>query len=176
MANTTRASANLDVEEWRAIPGRDGIYEVSDRGRVRSLDHVDPWGNHISGKLLAPYPDDHGYLRVTLGADEYHTPRKIRRVHVIVLEAFVGPRPAGMYACHDNDIKDDNRLVNLRWASPSGNQHDSVKNGHHHWANLTCCPKCGGAYRTRPSGSRYCPACNASGARRRAAAKRAATS
>lgn len=57
-----------------------------------------------------------GYRVVTLGGC-----RSQRRVSVLVLEAFVGPRPSGMQACHNDSDKDNNRLDNLRWDTPKGN-------------------------------------------------------
>lgn len=64
---------------------------------------------------------------------------KSRYVHQLVLEAFVGPRPTGMFGCHWNDVPDDNRLENLRWASPSANRFDMIRNGHDHNAQKTHC-------------------------------------
>ncbi len=56
--------------------------------------------------------------------------RQVKRmVHLLMLEAFVGPRPAGPVACHANDIKTDNRLSNLRWDTPSSNWDDRRRNG-----------------------------------------------
>ena len=57
-----------------------------------------------------------GYHVLTLGAD-----RKQYRLHCLVLEAFVGPRPAGMQGCHGDNNKDNNALLNLRWDTPKGN-------------------------------------------------------
>ena len=48
-----------------------------------------------------------------------------RTVHTLVLEAFVGPRPEGHEAAHENDIKTDNRLSNLSWKSNSHNKLDT---------------------------------------------------
>lgn len=67
-----------------------------------------------------------GYLYVTL-----HGPNKKplqAGVHRLVLEAFCGPKE-GMYACHNNGNPADNRLENLRWDTPSGNQADKVIHG-----------------------------------------------
>lgn len=62
-----------------------------------------------------------------------------RYVHQLVLEAFVGPRPEGMEACHWNDVCTDNRLENLRWDTTSANRHDQVRNGRHAYAKRTHC-------------------------------------
>lgn len=49
------ASKNTTRENWRAVPGYEGMYEVSDQGRVRSLDRITPHGRFLTGKLtVAP--------------------------------------------------------------------------------------------------------------------------
>ena len=125
-----------DVEEWRAIPGFIG-YEASSFGRVRSLDRyvVDSNGHRRfrHGRVLSPGSDKLGRQNVQMpGA-------KTCRVHRLVLEAFIGPCPDGMEACHANDIKSDNRLINLRWDTRAANQKDSVRNGTHSMARKTHC-------------------------------------
>ena len=49
----------------------------------------------------------------------------------MVLETFVGPCPKGMEACHNNDIKTDNRLSNLRWDTKSNNTFDAINHNKH---------------------------------------------
>lgn len=126
------------AEEWRSVVGYEGSYEVSDRGRVRSLDRLDYIGRRRSGAMLHPFSDDGGYLCLTLRKNG--KPRKVT-VHVLVLEAFVGPRPPEMLGCHWNDIPYDNRLENLRWDTRSANMRDAVRNGRHVLANRTHCPQ-----------------------------------
>ena len=46
-----------------------------------------------------------------------------------VLNAFVGPRPDGLFACHNNGDKLDNSLSNLRWDTRSNNERDKLKHG-----------------------------------------------
>lgn len=53
----------------------------------------------------------------------------IIRVHKLVLEAFVGPCPKGLEACHKDDNKDDNSLQNLRWGTRESNIEDAKANG-----------------------------------------------
>jgi len=113
-------------EEWRPVVGHPG-YEVSDQGRVRSVDRIVKTSNGQSrryrGMLLQPGPSNYGHLSVVLGRGN------TRMVHQLVLEAFVGPRPKGMECCHGLGGHTDNRLVNLRWDTRSNNILDSVEAG-----------------------------------------------
>lgn len=54
-----------------------------------------------------------------------------KQVHRLVLEVFVGPCPKEMECCHNNGIRADNRLENLRWDTKSNNSKDSIKHGTH---------------------------------------------
>lgn len=72
--------------------------------------------------------DGGGYLSVCLWkASKGH----MRRVHQLVLETFVGPRPKGMECRHLDGNKHNNHLKNLKWGTRSENQHDAVKHGTH---------------------------------------------
>ncbi len=68
--------------------------------------------------------------------------RYYRTVARLVLEAFIGPRPPGMQACHRDDRPDNNRLKNLRWDTPKSNAADRDRNGgthcgeKHHFSRL----------------------------------------
>ena len=128
-------------EQWRQVPGFEGSYEVSDAGQVRSLDRqvVTRTGGtrNIQGKTLSPAKTSRGYVTVGLFKDGQVT---VRGVHRIVLEAFVGPCPEGMEACHGNDIGTDNRLENLRWGTHLENVRDIAKNNGHYKTNKTSCP------------------------------------
>ncbi len=120
--------------EYKGINGYSG-YRVGDDGTVwSSLKKVQPhngacWAAGDTWKELKYRPNRTGYLRVVL----YQSGKsKARMIHHLVLEAFVGPAPEGMYACHGNDIKTDNRLINLRWDTPEANWNDRHKNGRFH--------------------------------------------
>jgi hypothetical protein len=105
------SSSDLAGEEWRGAVGSPG-YEVSSRGRVRSKDRAvtrrDGRVWRFTGQLLTPSPDSRGQLRVCFEG-------RTRLVHLLVLEAFVGPRPAGGRGCHRERPVTDNRLENLEW-------------------------------------------------------------
>ena len=97
------------TEQWKPVVGWEGLYDVSDKGRVKSL---------RSGKILADRPSNGGYLIVAL---QREGKRFEVLVHRLVLEAFVGPCPDGMECFHDNDVAWDNRLSNLKWATHQEN-------------------------------------------------------
>jgi hypothetical protein len=76
---------------------------------------------------MSPTPRRGAYLIVGLrrGGKSYY-----RQVHRLVLEAFIGPCPAGMQACHDPDHTPSNcRLGNLRWGTPASNCADRDRQG-----------------------------------------------
>lgn len=106
---------------WKAVVGYEGRYEVSDLGEVRSLDK----GNR-KGIMLKQGSSGVGYKAVDLSKDGVAVRT---RVHKIVLEAFVGPCPAGMECCHDDNDRANNRLSNLRWDTKKNNMKDREKAG-----------------------------------------------
>ena len=117
-------------ELWLPVFGYEGLYEVSDYGRVKSLARVVPharWGEQrIFERLLKPGRDKDGYLQVGLYKEGQ---KKKCQVHRLVLEAFVEPCPEGEECRHLNGVRDDNRLENLAWGTPKENKADQVLHG-----------------------------------------------
>lgn len=103
------------TEAWRPVYSLEGLYEVSSYGRVRNSKHA----------LMAQYPT-HGYLKVVLTKNSI---RKNYRVHRLVLEAFVCPRPNGMMCRHLDGDRQNNRLDNLAWGTNTQNQADRIAHG-----------------------------------------------
>lgn len=96
----------MKEEIWKFVPGYDGLYMVSNLGRVKSL------GNgktHKTEQILRPCKV-RGYLLAALCKDGK---RKRFLVHRLVWEAFNGPIPKGMQVNHINEKKDQNNLENL---------------------------------------------------------------
>jgi hypothetical protein len=111
-------------EEWRPIAGYEGRYEVSDRGRIKSLTGLHGIRRDLIMKLYADKP--YGYLRVRLKQRGIgHT----FLVHQLVLIAFVGPRPAGMVSRHLDGNNIRNTPDNLVWGTQLENVHDSMAHG-----------------------------------------------
>ena len=106
---------NQLIEEWRIIPETDGIYSVSNFGRIRRevAGHASP-----VGKVLKLSPGSAGYYRVHLSV---HGRRISLYVHQIVLRGFIGPRPPNHQANHINGVKTDNPVTNLEWVTASEN-------------------------------------------------------
>lgn len=127
-------------EMWCEVPGWEGFYSVSDQGRVRSesrqIVRANGWPYTIKPKILKPGLDSSGYLSVGLCRADRGTSH---RVNVLVLEAFVGPRPPGAEACHRNGLKTDNVSTNLYWGDKRLNAFDTVKHGANHLAAKTRC-------------------------------------
>jgi hypothetical protein len=98
---------------------------------------------------------------------------KAHYVHVLMLQAYVGPRPfPRAEARHLNDDKLDNRLENLCWGTQSENNRDRVSNGIHHYGPElhTHCPK-GHLLDGRNDKQRFCIECRRERGRARRAAK-----
>ena len=150
-------------EEWRPIPGWKH-YEVSTHGRVRSLDRRTGASSGktrlVKGRILHQSTVRRGYKNVTLTD---HPRKRVALVHVLVMEAFVGPRPEGMEILHFDDVSSNNHLENLRYGSRLENIWDQVRNGRHYEASKTACDK-GHEFdeantRYTPSGTRKCRTC-----------------
>ena len=123
------------MEEWKAVPGWEGAYEVSSEGRVRSLDRtqkvINRFGNvewrRQRGTVLRAGVAKNGYAVVSFTGPG--RARECWTVHRLVMLAFVGPCPPGLEVCHDDGTRDNNRLSNLRYDTRSKNALDKHRHG-----------------------------------------------
>lgn len=101
------------MEIWKDIEGYEGLYQVSDQGRVKSLQYG-------KERILKPGLSKYGYLSVTLYKDGN---KKIYRVNRLVALAFIpNDDPEHKTQCnHINELTTDNRAVNLNWMTPKEN-------------------------------------------------------
>ena len=116
-ATTMRASLpkpTVKGGKHRAIPGLDG-YRATRDGHIQSKR---PNGQWLDLKATA---NQYGYLRIKIRG-------KQRRVHSLMMLAFVGECPRGMEVLHHNDIPGDNRIRNLRYGTKSENALDKQRN------------------------------------------------
>ena len=123
------------AEIWKDIPGYEGLYQVSDTGKVRHLPRVTQDGRQVGMRMLRRQRSDkYGHKIVALADREGNVSRRF--VHRLVLLAFVGPCPEGLEVCHNDGRGWNNRLENLRYDTRSSNQIDCVKQGKNNFAKL----------------------------------------
>ena len=118
-------------ELWQPIKGYEGLYEVSDQGRVRSLERkaqTYQGFRRVRGRILKGQKIPGGYLTVMLYKNN-ETERLY--IHRLVATAFCSNPLAFSYALHGNDIKTDNRASNLRWGTHQQNVDEAVERGRH---------------------------------------------
>jgi len=113
-------------ERWRIIDEYNEMYEISDRGRVRT------WKNNRHGRLKNPRPlklweNACGrYNTTTLHKDGKSTSYL---VHRLVAKAFIGQIPDGYIVCHKDDVGTNNSLENLYIGTFKDNSADTLRNG-----------------------------------------------
>ena len=104
-------------ELWQPVEGYEGLYEVSDQGRVRSK---------AKGRILRPSSSGPGYSAVVLSK---HGKVKTRYIHHLVAFAFIGKRPDGMDINHKDCDKENNAVSNLEYISHGENQRHAARMG-----------------------------------------------
>lgn len=124
MADDTR-------EQWKPVPGFEGLYEVSDHGNVRSLDRMTtgPSGTirRRRGRLLrVNYSSNYPMIALSKnGKPSAHS------IHRLVAAAFLGipPNADELHVCHWDGDRTNNHVSNLRWDTPTGNFEDMKRHG-----------------------------------------------
>lgn len=119
------------MEQWKAIEGYEGYYEVSNAGRVRSLDRMVDVGGEMRqryGKIKTLTRNADGYMQVSLSKDG----RTIKKpVHRLVALAFVPGYFEGAEVDHIDCDRANNESRNLRWVTHSDNVRFSIESGSH---------------------------------------------
>lgn len=109
-------------EIWKDIPDYEGYYQVSNLGRVRSLDRFVVYSNGRNrvhkGSLISPYKNHDGYWKACLWVGRK---MKAYSVHALVVRAFLGSPPDGCEVNHLDGNKDNNSLYNLEYCTKSRN-------------------------------------------------------
>jgi len=114
-----------DVEEWRPVVGYEGIYSVSNLGRVRAEVRIQR-NKLFRARILRPGLS-HGYQQVFL--TNHARVSRNERVHRLVLNAFRGPCPNGYEASHEDNDRANNHLNNLEWKPRAWNRAEPYRNG-----------------------------------------------
>lgn len=111
-------------EVWKDVVGYEGYYQVSSLGRVKGVDRIikAKFINHetqkVNGKILKPFTNKHGYVRVSLTINQ-----KVNKfsVHRLVAQAFI-PNPENKpQVNHKDEKRDNNNVDNLEWVTVKEN-------------------------------------------------------
>lgn len=118
----------MNTETWKEVKGYSGLYEVSNLGRVRSLGRPCKAKNGSTqlkrSRILTQEITIHGYCRVRLYDHDGNS--KHFAVHRLVMATFIGE--SDLQVNHINEIKTDNRLINLEYVSQSDNCNHGTRN------------------------------------------------
>ncbi len=120
------------MAKWKNIPNYEGCYQITKKGKVRSVDrYVKTYGGgltKIKGRILKASHKGDVYPRVVLTID--NNPKNFR-VHRLVMLTFVGPCPEGQEVMHLDGDPGNPKLKNLRYGSKSCNAAFKVDHGTH---------------------------------------------
>jgi len=105
--------STLREVRWKDVTGFEGLYQVSNMGRVKSFCQ-----DKIHGQILRPWHDNNGYLKVNLYRDGKC---KTMYVHRLVAKAFLPRQPGKDEINHKSGVRDDPRPENLEWCTAGEN-------------------------------------------------------
>lgn len=117
----------LDYEIWKDIPNYEGLYQASNLGNIKSLQHYNGIKITMREKILKPYKI-RKYLGVKLSKNGI---RKNCYIHRLILETFTINTYNKEQVNHINGNRYDNRLTNLEWCSGPENIKHSIQNKLH---------------------------------------------
>lgn len=115
---------NMD-EKWKDIEGYEGLYQISNLGRVKSLPKPCRNNSISKEKILKPRINDNGYCVVDLYKNKK---RKVFRIHKLVMHTFIGKNES-LDINHIDGNKTNNKLSNLEYCTRQENMLHAVKIG-----------------------------------------------
>lgn len=120
------------MEQWKDVAGFEGYYQISNAGKIRSLDRQEAQTNGhpmtYKGKMMNPCKDGKGYRFMYLARNGK---RKMYKIHRLVALAFI-PNPYNYEQVnHIDGDKDNNSVNNLEWCTGAYNMQHSFHNGLH---------------------------------------------
>lgn len=117
-------------EIWKDVVGYEGLYQVSNKGNIRSKDRLynTPYLKNVQvvirkGTSIKPRPDRYGYLTVRL---KKNSKGKTFTIHKLVALAFIENVSGKTCIDHINGNRTDNRVENLRWVTIKENQNNPI--------------------------------------------------
>lgn len=108
-----------ESEVWKDVVGFEGLYKVSNKGNVYSIERIDSRGHRRRGRMLSPGHNSlNGYPQVGLRKNGV---LKIKYIHRLVAETFL-PNPEGWpQVNHRDEVRDNNNVENLEWCTSKYN-------------------------------------------------------
>lgn len=116
-------------EIWKDIIGYEGLYQISNYGRIKSIERKVKYNNsfrNVKEKIRKSFIGNQGYERIELSRDRKN---KKYNVHRLVAETFIPNLFNKETVNHKNGIKTDNKVENLEWATRSENELHAYKTG-----------------------------------------------
>lgn len=114
-------------ESWKPIKGYEGLYEVSNLGRIKSLERIAKGTNRKIREMIRKPNIMKGYHCIALVKDGH---KKVFRIHRLVIEAFGEPQPSPVHQVdHIDGNKANNSIENLEWVTPAENTKRSFDTG-----------------------------------------------
>lgn len=134
MAKHVKYTDDLPNEIWKPVVGYEGMYEVSNLGRVKTLPKIKGSVNFKNCYLLAQKTTKHGYLSVTL---RHNKTAKYPPTHRLVAMAFIPNPDNKMEVNHIDTNKQNNHVSNLEWVTSSENKRHMIGIEKHHLTAFT---------------------------------------
>lgn len=111
-------------EVWKDVVGYEGIYQVSNKGNVYSVERISTNNRMFGGQTLKPRHQKNGYLNVVLYKNGV---RKTKSIHRIIAEAFI-PNPNCLpQVNHIDEVKVNNNVENLEWCTSKYNNNHGTR-------------------------------------------------
>lgn len=114
-----------DSEVWRDVKGFEGLYQVSNMGRVKILARIDKWGYKRKERMVKSSLSASGYLQINLYKNGKHC---VTRAHRLVAQAFI-PNPNNYPIInHKDEVRTNNKVSNLEWCTVEYNNNYGTRN------------------------------------------------